>query len=257
MTDLLPFLIEGSEKEIIEKTVENEIQDFENRKYDLIIKTLEIVDKYKFDPWNIDLSKFADIFMKEINESFKDFPVAGKIIYLAWINLKSKSEMLIPKELPEPEDITDNYIEDVHYTNEFVGEITLPYVPSDKRNVSIHDLIDAIKKVKILPRRKPKKEETVIPIGEYSHPEDLHLIIRTIWNRILDMENETFPMETIFGLDLEDKLDVFVSSLYLSYYNKILLAQEVPYGTIWITVIDRSHSESPLPEMKLDEPFII
>lgn len=259
MMDIVEFLAVGSERELIEKTLENELHEIENRKYDIILKAMEIVEEYNFDPWNIDISKFADIFMKEINENFKDFPVAGKIIYLAWLNLKNKSEMLVPREEEQPQDFSlmDDGIMDLSTPTETEEDITFSFMPTDKRNISIHDLIDAIKNVRLLPRRKEKKDEAHIPFNETSHPEDLHLIIRNIWNRILEVDNETFPMETIFGEEIEDRLDVFVSSLYLSFYNRVLLTQDIPYGTIWITVIDRNNSESPLPEMKLDEPFAI
>jgi hypothetical protein len=85
----------------------------------------------------------------------------------------------------------------------------------------------------------------------------MYLIIREIWNRIIEVESETFPMDSISSGELEDSLDVFVSSLYLSFYGRVLLSQEVPYGTIWITVVDKNNVGSPIPETKMDDAFAI
>jgi hypothetical protein len=97
MSNISEFILDTEEKEIIQRTIENEVSNLESRKYEIILKALEIVEKYNFDPWNLDLAKFVDIFMNEINQEFRDFPVAGRIVYMAWLNLRNKSERVIPK----------------------------------------------------------------------------------------------------------------------------------------------------------------
>jgi len=262
MSNISEFILDTEEKEIIQRTIENEVSNLESRKYEIILKALEIVEKYNFDPWNLDLAKFVDIFMNEINQEFRDFPVAGRIVYMAWLNLRNKSERVIPKtELNDDsnyglDDGLDYFVEPKYEGEEF--QVSLSYIPEDKRNISIHDLIDAIKNVKFISKNKKKEPKRVISeAGEYSHPEDIYLIIREIWNRIIEVESETFPMDSISSGELEDSLDVFVSSLYLSFYGRILLSQDVPYGTIWITVVDKNNVGSPIPETKMDDAFAI
>jgi len=262
MNSISDFILDTEEKAIIQRTIENEVQNLESKKYDIILKALEIVEKYNFDPWNLDLAKFVDIFMNEINEEFRDFPVAGRIVYMAWLNLRNKSERVIPKtELDDEgnyvlDDVQDYFVDQATPDDDL--QISLSYIPEDKRNISIHDLIDAIKSVKFISKNRNKEPKRAIKeAGEYSHPEDMHLIIREIWNRIMEVESETFPMDSISSGELEDSLDVFVSSLYLSFYGRILLSQEFPYGTIWITVVDRNNVSSPIPEMKMDDAFAI
>ena len=81
-TELVSEILDNKKDQaVIEKIMEEEISpEIENKRGEVILKVLEVVDKYGLDPWNIDLDKFTTIFLSEINQYFRDFPVAGKIV---------------------------------------------------------------------------------------------------------------------------------------------------------------------------------
>ncbi len=248
------LLNDEKDKSVIQKMVENELNsELEKRRSDIILKVLEVVSKYELDPWNIDLEKFTDIFMREINEQFRDFPVAGKIVYFAWINLRDKSEALIPKEEVLIEPIDDSFQD---FQMEDQGDMESPplsYIPVEKRNVSIQDIIDAIKNTPLSAVRNTLKKAKRILFQENSHPEDLHVIIKEIWRRMIELGVDHFPLESISDGTNDDMIDALVSSLFLTYYGRTELNQEIPYGTIWVKITDKSETQSPIPETKLEE----
>ncbi len=253
--DILNGIIrEDGDRSVIEKMVENELnQELEKKRSDIILKVLEVVSKYDLDPWNIDLEKFTKIFMEEINEKFRDFPVAGKIIYFAWTNLRMKSEILIPKETIEETTEDDSIYDYSQSYDDNIEDLTISFVPVEKRNVTVQDIIDAIKSTPLNIVRNSIKKVKKIVFQENSHPEDLHVIIKEIWKRMIDLGTDHFPIESITDGSNDDLIDVLMSTLFLTFYGRILLNQELPYGTIWIKIVDKSDSQSPVPETKLQE----
>jgi segregation and condensation protein A len=248
------ILNEERDKTVIEKMVENELNpELEKRRTEIILKVLEVVSKYDLDPWNIDLEKFTKIFMDEINDEFRDFPVAGKIIYFAWINLRMKSEILIPKNEVMEELQDDMFYDYSQQETENYENLSLSYIPVEKRNITVQDIIDAIKNTPLNAVRNSLKKAKKIIFQENSHPEDLHIIIKEIWRRMIDLGTDHFPMDSILEGSREDLIDVIISTLFLTYYGRTEVNQEIPYGTIWIKIVDKSEAQSPVPETKLQE----
>lgn len=254
MEILTSVLNEEKDKSVIEKMVENELNpELEKKRTEIILKVLEVVSKYDLDPWNIDLEKFTRVFMEEINDSFRDFPVAGKIIYFAWINLRSKSEFLLPKNDVTEEVDDGGMFEYVEPEQENYEQLSLSYIPVEKRNISVQDIIDAIKNTPLSAMRNTIRKAKKIIFQENSHPEDLHIIIKEIWRRMIDLGTEHFPFDAITDGSTGDVIDALMSALFLTYYGRTALNQEIPYGTIWIKIVDKSESQSPVPETKLEE----
>jgi len=63
-------------------------------------------------------------------------------------------------------------------------------------------------------------------------------------------------MESLMRGGVDDFIDVFQSSLFLSYYGRVYLNQEIPYGDVWVSILSRDGSTTPVPEIKYDEEFI-
>jgi len=255
VTDVvLDILDSKKDQAVIEKIIEKEITpEIEKRKGDLILKVFEVVEKLNLDPWNIDLEKFTAIFLDEIDEEFRDFPVAGKIIYLAWVNIRSKSEFLIP--VPEEEENFDEGPGDFGEPQE-ESSPALDYLPVEKRKVTVDDIVDAIKNVPMNILRNSVKKAKKIIFQETAHPEDLHAIISEVWRRMLARKEDHFTMESLMRGGVDDFIDVFQSSLFLSYYGRVYLNQEIPYGDVWVSILSRDGSTTPVPEIKYDEEFI-
>ncbi|MGC8645123.1 MAG: hypothetical protein ACP5UO_02500 [Thermoplasmata archaeon] len=253
MTDFIMEILDSKrDQAVIEKIIEKEINpEIEKRKGELILKVFEVVEKFNLDPWNIDLEKFTSIFLDEVNENFKDFPIAGKIVYLAWVNIRNKSELLIPA--PEQEESLDDIPQDLEKEPLEETSITLDYLPVEKRSVTVDDIVNAIRNTPINFLRNSVRKAKKIIFQETAHPEDLHAIISEIWGRMLERKDDHFAMESLAKGGIDDFLDVFQSSLFLSYYGRIYLNQEIPYGDIWVSILSRDKSTLPVPELKYDQ----
>ncbi|MEM0136101.1 MAG: hypothetical protein QXU18_12905 [Thermoplasmatales archaeon] len=253
MTDLIAQIVDSDKDQaVIEKIIESEASlDLEKRKSELVLKVFEVVEKFNLDPWNIDLEKFTSIFVNEINKDFRDLPVAGKIVYLAWVNIRSKSDLLIPR--PE---VLDDFVEEPEVQVEQIPEqenFSIDYLPFEKKSVTVDDIVNAIKNTPLnLIKNSVRKVKKII-FEETAHPEDLHSIISEIWKRMMVMRGDHFTMESLVKGGLDDFIDVFQSSLFLSYYGRVYLNQEIPYGDVWISIISRDSSTLPIPEIKPDQ----
>ncbi|MCL4334435.1 MAG: hypothetical protein M1290_04100 [Candidatus Thermoplasmatota archaeon] len=251
------ILNKNKDQAVIEKIMQEEISpEIENKRGEIILKVLEVVDKYGLDPWNIDLDKFTTVFLSEVNKYFRDFPVAGKIVYFAWINIRNKSELMLPQP-EEPEEIFEDSV-DVGGEELPVPEISLGYLPVEKRNVTIEDIVDAIKNTPISFLTNTVRKAKKIIFQETAHPEDFQVIIGEVWNRMLHSKKDHFTMESISKGSTDDLIDVFQSSLFLSYFGRIELNQEVPFGNIWIKMLKKDSSTTPVPEVKLEtDDFVV
>lgn len=237
---------------VIERIMQEEISpEIENKRGEVILKVLEVVDKYDLDPWNIDLDKFTTIFLNEVNQYFRDFPVAGKIVYFAWINIRNKSELLLPQP-EEPEEMLEDSF-DLGAEELPVPDISLGYMPVEKRNVTIEDIVEAIKNTPLSFLTNTVRKARKIIFQETAHPEDFQVIIGDVWKRMLHEKKDHFTMESISKSASDDFINVFQSSLFLAYYGRIELNQEIPFGNIWIKMLRRDATSAPLPEVKLEE----
>ncbi|MCL6003389.1 MAG: hypothetical protein M0Z77_10710 [Thermoplasmatales archaeon] len=246
------ILNKNRDQAVIEKIMEEEISpEIENKRAEVILKVLEVVDKYGLDPWNIDLEKFTSIFLNEVNQYFRDFPVAGKIVYFAWINIRNKSELLLPQP-EEPEEFTDEPLE-VGQEELPVPDISLGYLPVEKRNVTIEDIVEAIKNTPLSLLRNTVRKAKRIIFQETAHPEDFQVIIGEVWKRMLQSKKDHFTMESILEQTPDDVINVFQSALFLAYYRRIELNQEIPFGNIWVKILKKDGTTAPVPEIKLEE----
>ncbi len=244
-------LDKNKDQAVIEKIIQEEISpEIESKRGEIILKVLEVVDKYGLDPWNIDLEKFTGVFLKEINQYFRDFPVAGKIVYFAWMNIRSKSELLIPQP-EEQEELLDEPVEGEQ--EEIPQDISLGYLPVEKRNVTIDDILDAIRNTPLSLLKTTVRKAKKIIFQETAHPEDFQVIIGEVWKRMLQSKKDHFTMDSVSRDSTDDFINVFQSSLFLAYYGRVELNQEIPYGTIWIKMLKRDAGTPPIPEIKLEE----
>jgi segregation and condensation protein A len=246
------ILNKNKDMAVIEKIMQEEISpEIENKRGEVILKVLEVVDKYDLDPWNIDLDKFTTIFLNEVNQYFRDFPVAGKIVYFAWINIRNKSELLLPQP-EEPEELLEDSF-DLGGEEIPVPDISLGYMPVEKRNVTIEDIVEAIKNTPLSFLTNTVRKARKIIFQETAHPEDFQVIIGEVWKRMLHEKKDHFTMESISKSASEDFINIFQSSLFLAYYGRIELNQEIPFGNIWIKMLRRDATSTPVPEVKLEE----
>ncbi len=213
----------------------------------------ELVMNEKINPWNIDLEKFAKIYMERVKkEKDIDFIIAGKIVYMAWDILKRKSEQVLDKMEVEEEQYDDFFGMDISedfysYDDGYVEEPTaLPELVEPVRReesapVSLFDLISAMNEVKreIEKKKKKKKirEKFKFNLEEKVHKEDLEEEIMEVWERLAEVRGDEVALSVLYDGTREDFIKVFISLLFLEKFGKVELEQYVPYdGEIYIKI---------------------
>lgn len=69
---------------------------------------LELVLDEAFDPWEIDLVRFTQLYLERMRGSGElDFSVAGRLVYMAWSVLFLQSEGILRLRQPPPEPLAD------------------------------------------------------------------------------------------------------------------------------------------------------
>jgi len=118
-----------------------------------------IVSYEDLDPWDIDIIKLTDSFLKYI-EGLKtlDFRIPAKVVLVAAILLKLKSDILSPLKVEG----TEYYSEDMKMLDEYEQiklelenmELKPPMERHVKRKVTIDELIDALRKAMKVKQKK-------------------------------------------------------------------------------------------------------
>ncbi len=118
------------------------------------------------DPWNLNLTKLTDSFLKYIEDlKLLDFRIPAKVVLVVAILLKMKSEILYPTVKTQQ---TDYSFKDLELTGEYdkireqLSQLTLqPGIRRKvKRKVTLDELVNALKKaMKVEKRRETKKRK--------------------------------------------------------------------------------------------------
>jgi len=150
-----------------------------------------IVSYEGLDPWDIDIIKLTDSFLKYI-EGMKtlDFRIPAKVVLVAAILLKLKSDILSPLKVegteyyPVSMKMLDEY-EQIKLELENM-ELKPPMERRVKRKVTIDELIDALRKAM---KVKQKKERIRRKLGkriraEIGEEEDIELRIKNLMSDI-------------------------------------------------------------------------
>lgn len=203
------------------------------------------------DPWNIDLVLLSQRFSNYLDEmKQKDLKIPGKMILVAAIIYRMKSEVLKESEDDEQEEL--NLIEDDVFSPELtltqVNEeqielnlrkimlppIKLPVKKPVKRKVSLYELINALDKALKTRNRREAKEIFNIDLKDFDITEAIEDVYEKIINH-LEKEDKTFfsrllPEEHT----AEEKILTLQSLLHLAFEGRIYCWQEKPFDDIHI-----------------------
>lgn len=222
----------------------------------------ELVIQNHLDPWDIDLSKFATLYLKEAHTNGVDIVTAGRVILLAWEVLKKQSDHVAEKAIftsqPSNDELGWEDIEDMGFTDE-VGYneriLALPRAPIDEkirhkgdRRVTLMELLDAFQEVhdeaqqriilneQKLTARLALRRKMRGRLGSMMHREDVQAEMAETWSRILDYPATPVPFSALHEAEPLDLVQTFTSILALTKEGKIALTQEeMPRGEIWMT----------------------
>ncbi len=85
----------------------------------------ELVLDEAFDPWEIDLARFTELYLKRIQEGTSvDFAVAGRLVFMAWSILWMQSREILANREPPPE--PDPVDDATGLAGDFVGGLATP-----------------------------------------------------------------------------------------------------------------------------------
>jgi segregation and condensation protein A len=216
----------------------------------------ELVLSEEFNPWAIDLVRFTQLYMERIKAVGMDFPVAGRLIYMAWniLYLQSQAILNIRKEPEVPVDASASPIMDDGYLGEMgspeeldatTAILTSPAAPFDamvrhaeNRPVSLMELTNAFQEAEREARialdaermRKRLREEQSVTKEVLVHGEEVPMAdLESAWQVALrHPKGERFPFEEILEKieSRERVISLFLSCLFLVWEGGIELHQQ-------------------------------
>lgn len=220
-----------------------------------IVVAFQLVLDENFNPMDIDLVKFTQLYLKKIkDENIFDFITAGKLVLMAWEILFKKSERILSiyttkeedyYELWDPYDSVPESIDYSEITDTIIDSNPFqePVRRMEKRPVTLSELINALKdaikdsetRMKENEEKKKIEEKYRILIKERLHQESIEDDIQEVWSRICEMEDEFYKNQIEDGTK-EDSIKVLISLLFLENSGKIIMEQNEPFGPIKINI---------------------
>ncbi|MEM7825662.1 MAG: segregation/condensation protein A [Candidatus Aenigmatarchaeota archaeon] len=209
-----------------------------------------VVSIENLNPWDIDLVKLADSFLnfiKQIQEL--DFRIPAKIVFVAAVLLRLKADYL---SLFEEEET----VEEIAKAQPFVDlgidpnlvQLGLPIKRIPKRQVTIEELISALRKALAVRERKVERRRVWrARIQAQITEEDITKKIDHIMNEIDELMQKLKTSKLKFSQIVEDWnrdqiVDHFVPLLHLEQDEKVVTEQEEFFKDIYIT--------KKIPELK-------
>ncbi|MFH8080460.1 MAG: ScpA family protein [Candidatus Aenigmatarchaeota archaeon] len=228
---------ESKEKDILKKIMESETWE------DVIYNIVSIEG---LDPWDIDIVKLADSFLKYI-ETVKmlDFRIPAKIIFVAAILLKLKIETLFPKEEEdEMIQIAQTFDEELEILKEKLQQIKIP-APVERmptRPVTLEELIDALRKAMRVKERKDRRKHVLgkrIAENILLNEEDIEKRINNLLKEIEDLtrllnKNKVEFSKLVDEWKREEIVKHFLPLLYLAQRGDVTTEQEEFFKEIWV-----------------------
>ncbi len=225
----------------------------------------ELVIQEHLDPWDMDLSRFAELYLKEARERGVDLVTAGRILLMAWTVLKLQSDEIAERaqhvEEPEDDELSWDDLPDWNMDEDewdFTERIqSMPVAPIDEkirhkgdRKVTLMELIGAFEEIHQEADERQKLQQTKLNarlslkrkmrgrVGGMMHAEDLEAEIAETWQRILEYPNIPIAFSDLVEPNPVDIVQTFNALLFLIKQGKVEATQEnFPYGEIWITPI--------------------
>jgi segregation and condensation protein A len=200
-----------------------------------------IVSIEKLDPWNIDLVKLTDSFlryMKRIEEL--DFRVPARVVFVAAVLLRLKADYLsIFEEEETIEQIAQQQPVDLGIDPNLV-QLGLPMRRIPKRQITLDELIVALRKAitvreKKVERRRIWRERLALQVTEEDITKRIEEMMHEIDELMNKMKSEKVGFSQIVKKwERKRIVEKFVPLLHLENDRKIETEQEDYFKEIWI-----------------------
>jgi len=211
-----------------------------------------IVSLENIDPWNVDLVKLTDGFIKYINKLEQlDFRIPAKIVFVVAVLLRLKSDYLSIFEEEET-------IEEVAKQPEFVDlgidpnliQLGLPMKRLPRRQVTLDELITALRKVLVVTERRTERRrlwqsKLQAQISEEDISKRIEHLMNEIDGLMSKMAKDKVGFSQVVAKWNRNKIvDSFIPLLHLEQNQKIKTEQEDFFKEIYIFKRTSSKSES-------------
>lgn len=217
----------------------------------------DLVLKNNYDPWDIDLISFTDLYLQKMQQAEVNFIVAGKLVFMAWSILKMQSEEVLANHDEKQQlfcsdwdfDAIDDQCNDdpkICLSSDIPESVDLCEAVrhQSQRPISLIELLDAFEEAnqEALRHAEAARLREIVKLSDdhfdpKCHAEDLEKDVEMIWKRILKCGNGPVIIDDIFQGSKEDRVTVFVSLLFLARNSKIALWQDdLPYGQIFLEI---------------------
>jgi segregation and condensation protein A len=217
----------------------------------------DLVLNNNFDPWDIDLVSFTDLYLRRMKGSEVNFIVAGKLVFMAWSILKMQSEEVLAASQDQQQMFCSDWdfeVIDDCFVDGPASRVQVDVPESidlceanrhqQQRPVSLVELLDAFEdareEAELREQRQLMRDAIAASEQKFdpkNHAEDLEKDVEQVWTRIMKCGNGPVPIDDIFVGDKEDRVTVFISLLFLARNGKISLWQDdLPYGQIFLEI---------------------
>lgn len=210
----------------------------------------DLINSEQLDPWDINLAILAQKYLikvKELEEA--NFVLSSKVLMVASLLLRIKSELLINRYIKDLDDILFSKKEEIQDT------IKLPEFDEDEiphlfprtplprfRKVSLTELMEALNKAvetetrrtdrKIFEKDNYERTKFFMPKKSINLVEKINMIHERIRNVFQAQEKITFT--EFAGREKEERINTFIPLLHLDTQSKLWLKQEKHLDEIWI-----------------------
>jgi len=208
-----------------------------------------IVSYEGMNPWDIDIVKLTDSFIKYIESlKFLDFRIPAKVVLVAAILLKLKSNILSPLKVEESEffpsgkEISPEFLQIKQELEKL--ELKPPIERYVKRKVTLDELVDALKRAM---KVEHKKQRVKRALGrrirrEIGDEVDIEIRIKELMSSIdgllLKLKSSKVPFSKIVDKWERDEIvKHLMPLLYLSSRGRVNTNQEEFFKEIFISKI--------------------
>jgi segregation and condensation protein A len=203
-----------------------------------------IVSIENLNPWDVNLIKLTDSFMKFIeNMKELDFRIPAKIVFVAAILLRLKAESLsIFEEEEEIKELQKPFV-DLGIDPNLI-QLGLPMKRMPKRQITLDELIHALKKaLTVRERRKERRKVWRARLEAEITEEDIAKRIEEIMKRIEELmkklkEDKVKFRQLVKKWDREEIVENFVPLLHLEQDKRIRCDQEDFFKEIFISKVN-------------------
>lgn len=199
----------------------------------------ELIITEQIDPWNVDIVKVCEGFIKKVKEMDKvDLHIPANIVLASAILLKFKSEAIRFEEeqvMIQGEEIIGE---------ENIPELRLAGRIPPKRQITLQELLSEIENVLKFEQKKSviqeKKIQEIInlEVSGFDIEKKMEMIYELIMNGL--KENGYVPFsKLIINKENREVVQTFLSILYLSQNKRINIEQKKWYGEITIAAVEQ------------------